>query len=310
VNEFHTAAVKAMSKSVIWQTMRTRIEAAMMSAKDPLTMKKLIQADDWFQGCEGMEDLFEYIFHEFMSEGLNIIRTTRICSIERISRKQWESAKRECTRLLRGAGPMGINEEDARLICAESLMPDGQKLENELFHDVTLNTSWSDDESKMLVGLAGTVECQVHTVLNASSHPLRVNEVKSSIQVFFGGCTHSDAHIEKACKKIGFDHGMDKYGLRKHCPLDEEQMNSMMVASEKIVSANLQKTKWDVMEIIGALINSGQLFNGQLRKHTLNIALKNSSMLSDLGKFTWRLKSEYMRTAQEKITAKLRFAES
>ena len=145
----------------------------------------------------------------------------------------------------------------------------------------------------MLVSYGRNVEALIEPILSTSEHPLHYSEIAHRIAEAYGKSFKvRNGNVQNALVKSALLYGRGIFGLLKHCPLSADELELVRKESQEIIALGSRGRQWTCAELVDILTEHGLDFDGQLNHYILNIALRDSPELTNLGRFVWTQSTE------------------
>ena len=95
--------------------------------------------------------------------------------------------------------------------------------------------------------------------------------------------------------------GRGTFGLRKHLPLSDQELETVIAEAEDIVENGPEGRQWYAGELCEAICERGSSDSTRLNHYGLTLALRQSKSLKYLGRFTWTMSTDSRVGAADRI---------
>lgn len=294
VRQIEAKAIQILQMDRVWETeVAARLESLLQDREDPLPALSLNIFDPWFSDIENLLPELKFIFERILNNRFSMLDINGCQFITRITKNEWQAAIREGTDYLEHALPERPTKLELRH-AIEALLPNkGSELASEFWSTVQTIAVFSKDASgtERLAGIGTSAESFVGAVLASSDRPLHYSEIPDHIQKAFGR-TIDVRRAHNAARNVGILLGRGTFGTRQHCPLSFDEMAVLCQESEEIVLSGAKERQWSCYEILEKLGGRGLDFEERINQYVIHLALQESTVLSNLGRFVWAQSGE------------------
>lgn len=296
--------VNEESKQFWKKRIEEPIRRAMVARETPLPVVALDVIDPWFTNIGNIEEPFRFVLERFCSGTIHVIQSNGLSYISMITQDEWDSAVKKAVSVLEsGAVLSKWTEAESKQAVGVLLSDNCSELREELFYAASQNAIFtsidsSDEPVLTNIGKMGA-EDYVESVLAESDRPLHYSEIAEKVAAKGRAIEIRRAHNVAA--NIGILYGRGTYGLIQHYPLDDEETIEIVAEAEDIIASGLNRRQWHCSEILKILGERGLDMYGKLDQYLVNIALKRSKMLANLGRLVWTSGTATRMTSADRI---------
>lgn len=283
---------KIVSRMNVWNNhFKFGIANILKNRQDPLPLVGLPILDSWFTGIESKENPFEYALEKFINPTqFALIRVNGQTYVSALRQDEWNEAEKASRNLVESL----LNQKDSpkeshlRLLVESHLVGKGEELRSLLWEMVIQKAHFSEETNgeRVLVSYGMDAESVVEAVLFDSDTPLHYSEIAKRCAL--RGRIIDTRRCHNAAATVGYLLGRGVYGLQRHIELSKDEQ-VIVIEEVEVMLANTPGRQWHVEEIIEELGARGLDFDGRLSKYELNVILKSSTDLVDLGRFVWMI---------------------
>lgn len=294
VRQIEAAAIEIFRADPIWQMeLAARLDKILQDREDPLPAQSLGIFDPWFSDIEHMLSELEFILDRILDNQFYILEINGCRFVTRLSKADWRKAVREGSMLLEHAAEDNSSKAEARLRIEEILSSKGSELASELWAAVQTVALFAKDEHgvEKVVGVGSGAESLVAAVLATSDRPLHFTELPRRILDAYGRSIEV-RRAHSAASNVGLLLGRGTFGSIRHCPLSPEEIDVLRQETEDIVLSGSKGRQWSCSELAEQLGDRALDFEERVDHYVVHIALKGSSVLSNLGRFVWAQSGE------------------
>lgn len=302
VRQLEAKVFRHVAKSDFWQQLSERIAQVLKDRESPLLVGGLSAIDPWFDSDIDFEHPLKEICKALLENRYSVFKVRDVAVLTELTRNGWEDAVGNAKSALEAIIGTGVTETEAKSIIFGLLPDKGRELRNDLWNEVTLDAKWSgtDQDNRILIGFGNDIETVILTILNGSEVPLHTSEITRRVRSY-GIANHDEHYVRNAAQKMALLFNRGTYGLPKHIPLTDEQMSIIRVEAESIISEGEPTRQWHTSELFDLLEERGLDFDGKLTKYLINIALKESPVLSYLRRMVWGLSEHWSNKSTERL---------
>lgn len=274
----------------LWDdVMRHRLSAILESREEPLPLFGLEVVDDWFRGTSGRQNVLAYLIDAICEKRFHVLKVGTVSYVSRVDQETWNEKLREARQLLESAVDLNWSENECRQT-VESFFPDqGKELAPLLWAEASRLCHFSGSgDSRTLTAYGRGIEQLVQVVLEDSPNPLHTSEVAQMVSEI-SGRQIGESQIRNAVANVGVLLGRGTYGLRKHVPLSDAEIEKVAEMAFEIVADQADGRQWHTSELVSELQEIDGTLSERLDKYGLNVALQLKSPLKYLGRLVWVL---------------------
>ena len=264
----------------------TKLGALLTDRDNPLPLLGLDILDPWFTGAEEIPVTFDFVLENFCASEFSIVRTNNQMFVSKLSQHEWDEAVSKGRQILEGAVGENWRESQVRTAIDALLIMEGRELRSELWATVSKHAHFAsvDGEEPILVQYGRGAEQYVEAALAESDRPLHYTEIAQEVRKRSGGEIEI-RRVHHAAAEVGLLMGRGTYGLMKHFPLSDDEVDLVVAETEGIIVSGVTGRQWSCAELCEVLGERGIEFDGRLTHYCLNIALQRSRSLAYLGRF-------------------------
>lgn len=280
---------RIISKELWDDVMRHRLSAILESREEPMPLFGLEVVDNWFRGTSERQDVLAYLIETICEKRFHILTIGAARYVSRVDQETWDEKLRETRQLLESAVDLNWSEKECRQT-VESLLPDwGKELAPLLWVEASRLCHFSGStESRILTAYGRGIEQLVQVALENSANPLHTSEVAQLVSQI-SGKQIGESQIRNSVANVGLLLGRGSYGLRKHIPLSDAEIEKVATMASEIVAEQADGRQWHASEIVAEVQEIDGSLNKRLDKFILNAALQMKSDLKYLGRLVWVL---------------------
>ena len=291
IRQIEKRSLKGIITKELWDdVMRHRLSAILESREDPLPLFGLEVVDDWFRGTSGKQDVLAYLIDTICEKRFHVLKVGNVSYVSRVDQETWNEKLREARQLLESAVELNWSENECRQT-VESFFPDqGKELAPLLWAEASrlCHFSGSADSRTLTAYGHGIIEQLVQVVLEDSPNPLHTSEVAQMVSEI-SGRKIGESQIRNAVANVGVLPGRGTYGLRKHVPLSDAEIEKVAEMASEIVADQADGRQWHTSELVSELQEIDGALSERLDKFGLSVALQMKSPLKYLGRLVWVL---------------------
>lgn len=291
IRQIETYAVRMLSTRFqpLWsEIVIPKIEAILAGRTDPLPLLGLDIFDPWFRDVEDIPEPFGYCLEHLCGGRFSLIRVNNQLYISHLTPAEWGEAIDHGEKTLEAAVGQSWRLSHARSMIDGLLSGKGEELRPMLWETVTSHARFSnvDDGEPVLVAYGRGVEKIIEAILTDSDRSLHYTEIARKITEQFGRPVEA-RYVHAATGRVGLLYGLGTYGLMKHFPLSNDEVDIVIAETEDLIESGKAERQWHCSEICEGLAEHGIDFEGRLNPYVLNIALRRSKVLAYLGRLVW-----------------------
>jgi len=291
IRQIEKRAIEKWMRVSLWDDILQHKVGYMLAGRSfPLPVAGIEALDPWFEGLSAHVEFFARAVEIICKGRIHVIEVEGIHYISTIDQETWNSTVKEGSRLLALGAERHWEEEYARSL-VQGLLPDKSKEFREMLWDIcSVNCYFtvSPDGVRELSGFGNKTKDLVSTVLESSETPLHFKEIAQRV----GSLKREDLDvrtIHKLAADLGHLFGPGTYGLDKHLPVTQEQMQRILTEAEEIIAVQAPGKQWHSSELLGEISERLDDEAKNLDKYVLGVILKKSQIVIPLGKMTWAL---------------------
>ncbi|MDP2816103.1 MAG: sigma factor-like helix-turn-helix DNA-binding protein, partial [Rectinemataceae bacterium] len=292
IRQLEANGMLTIGRDPIWKdVLEAKLSSLLDERDDPLPFSGLAILDSWFQGVEQMQRPFSYLLEHknILDHRFSLLKANGQWFVSRLSQRGWDLAEKQAMHLLEGGVAQGWRQVEARQHVKNLLSGGGHELRSELWATVKRFAHFSSscpDSEPVLVSYGRNVEALIEAVLSASEHPLHYSEITHHIAEDYGK-VFDVRRVHNAAAESTLLYGRGTFGLLKHCSLSTDELELIREETQEIIARGSCGRQWTCAELVDVLSEQGLDFDGRLNRFILNIALRDSPELADLGRLVW-----------------------
>ncbi|MBK6786996.1 MAG: hypothetical protein IPG77_04860 [Betaproteobacteria bacterium] len=294
VRQIETKVCKRLAHAGVWQHFEQRLMRLLEHRDAPLLLDGLPGLDAWFEGLPDLAEPFEFVFDRFLNRRLSVLAIDGVRYVSRLSWSEWESELRAARRMLEASVADQMLEADAKSLVESLLVGRGEELRGEIWTKAAEFARFAEREDgrRYLAAYGRSAEAVVHAILAGSPKPLHYSEIQRL------SATYSTEPLDvrrahAAAANVGILYERGTFGLLNHCPLTEPELAQVCADSEDLALEEHSQRQWHCSELCEDLIQRGLGFGGRLTAYVVNLALKDSTLLVNLGRMVWGIRDSW-----------------
>ncbi len=290
IRQIEKRSLERIITKELWDdVMRHRLSAILESREEPLPLFGLEVVDDWFRGTSGKQDVLAYLIDTICEKRFHVLKIGTVSYVSRVDQETWNEKLREARQLLESAVDLNWSENECRLTVESFFHDQGKELAPLLWAEASRLCHFSGStDSRTLTAYGRGIEQLVQVALEDSPNPLHTSEVAQMVSEI-SGRQISESQIRNALANVGVLLGRGTYGLRKHVPLSDAEIEKVAEMAFDIVADQVDGRQWHASELVSELQELDGALSGRLDKYGLNFALQMKSPLKYLGRLVWVL---------------------
>jgi hypothetical protein len=305
VRQLETKGMIQIGSDPVWRNVLAfKLSSLLSHRSDPLPLSGLAILDPWFQGVEQLFEPFRYLLdHEsILDNRFTVLYANRQYFVTTLKQREWDSLVKQAMFLLENGVQYEWPLSEARQQVEFLLSGDGRELRSELWVTAKqfANFSVSTDDEPRLISYGRSAEALVEAVLAESEYPLHYSEIARLVQQRYGKSIDI-RRVQNAANVATFLFGRGIYGLMKHCPLNQSEIEKVREITSEIIFQGPDSRQWSCAELVDLLSQQGLDFDGRLTHYVLDAILQGSSELHKLGRFMWARSSSTENGAKYRI---------
>ena len=268
--------------------LEQRITRLIIGKNFPLPAAGIEAIDQWFEGISSHMVFFRNLVKTVCKDRLHIIKINEFYYFSLIDQDSWKRIVSEARALLSSGIGQEWNESYARSL-VENLLPNNAKELGQLLWDNSsklCHFTSNADGSRTLTSYGRGAEQLVEAILAEAESPLHYKEIARRARTKQG----KDLEIRRAhnaAANVGFLFDRGIYGLAKHLPFSDEQMQQVRYLAEDVICFESPRRQWHTSEILSELSERLDGNFETLDKYVLDIILSKSTMIKSLKRMTW-----------------------
>lgn len=271
--------------------LEDKLNALINSRPDAgLSIASLPILDSWFEGIDRYVEPLKYLLEYLIDDKLHMIKANAQIFISRIDQVYWDELLDRGEATLESLVNQNIIKDEVKRRLEDLLPIKANELRSELWIALQPRMFFSrnQDGTEFLTGVGRSAELYVQTVLLESETPLHFSDIPPIILSRFGKAIEErrvhNIFLGEGCYRFG----PGTYGLRKHVPLTDDQMENIREHCEEIILSNEHDKQWTTTELLDLLEEEDENdYSGILTKNLVNICLLDSKKLSNLKRNVW-----------------------
>lgn len=301
VRQIETKIYRKIASHFFWNELNERVLKHLTGRTSPLLLEGISAIDPWFEGSEKLTHALKEVCKHVTALQFSILTIDETPVLSRISQAAWHGICVDAKLMLEKISDLGLTEEIVKVQIQGLLSGLGHDLNEPLWEKVSTLGIWVKEPNgpRKLVGFGQTSASLVMAIMNASDSPLRCDEIFKRVEE--SGPGNNFQSIKNAVMENGYLLGRGLYGLRKHCPLDEGELETIRTEVENIFACNDPAKQWHSDELVDEIQNSGFNFEGRLDKYNIFFALEKSDSITYLGRMVWVSKDHTRQTADSRL---------
>jgi hypothetical protein len=290
IRQIESKCVSQIKRDPIWiEVMENKIRAALAERESGLPLAGLEVLDDWFIGVSDLQNAFAYALSNFGTDHFHLVEANGQVFVSTVKQTDWNRLETEGGRLLESAVGRGWRESDARRAIYALLDGRATDLREEMYISASRYAVFAAEQDAIdpaLISYGRGAEGAVKAVLTESDRPLHYSEIVERVSEKTGRQIDT-RRAHNAAATVGLLYGRGTYGLMKHFPLTEDEAREITEEVEGMISREASGKQWHCSDLCDRLGGESLDFDGRLTPYVLNIALKRSGILADLGRLIW-----------------------
>lgn len=267
---------------LLWQ----KLSKLLLNRTHPLPVIGVDAIDPWFHGIANNADALAYILENMCGDEFHVLEIDGIPYFARINGSQFADSEREAKALLSANTNSGWSEAYCRTMVASVLDTSSREFADLLWDRVSADCHFSEQSGNcILSGFGKSAEAIVEAALEEAQTPLHYTQIASAV-LLRSGREVDVRRVHVAAQSVGFLFGRGRYGLAKHCVVDDEIQSACCDYVEQLILSGSANRQWHCSELVDLLRDYG-IEDDALDKYTLDIILRACSSLQRLGRLTW-----------------------
>lgn len=294
VRQLESKIIGTFAADPIWRMeLLPRLAALLSEREDPLPVESLGLFDPWFSGSPALLAELRFIVERVTEGKFHLLSINGCHVVTEISKAEWEAALKHAANLVEKGASEGLDKAELRRRVEELLPYRGRELAVELWSIAQRGALFATDEAgvERLVAVGTSAEALVAAALASAPAPVHFSELPKLVASLFGRELEV-RRAHNAAGQVGLLYGRGTYGTVKHSPLDTEELALLREAAEDLVLAGTPGRQWSCAEMLDLLGPETLELGERANQYTLQIALRTSNVLTDLGRLMWKAKGE------------------
>lgn len=302
VRQIEAKICRRLAHSAVWQHLDQRLLRLLKHREAPLLLDGLPGLDSWFEGSPDLAEPFEFIFDHFLERQFSVLTIDGIRYVSRLSPAEWDSELAAARRMLEASVSEQMPEADAKSLVQSLLVGRGEELREEFWTKASEFARFAEgaDGRRYLAAYGRSAEAVVHAILAGSPRPLHYSEIQQLSAAYLDEPLDV-RRAHSAAANVGILYERGTYGLLKHCPLTATELAQVRAEVEDLASEEHSQRQWHSSELFEDLVQRGLGLGGRLTDYLVNLALKDSTLLVNLGRMVWGMKETWAGGAASRI---------
>jgi hypothetical protein len=303
IRQIETKALKRLNNMLRWHgaTLGSAIEASLRDRAYPLYVNHLSDEVSVLAGCDFAPQTWKYLLAK-LDSGLTLLALksggTAVCGL---SQDAWDERVSAGIALLNERLSTRPTQSVVRALLEAVLGSEVRELAADYVLEVCANAKFSkslDDAEPVLVGIGRSMDTLVMSILEASPRPLHFKELTNEVRKERPEADYRFVH--GSASKTGLLLGRGTFGLRRHIPLDDSQLDWLRKYAVALVMEGPSDRQWHAHEL-AKLVKQDCPFADRVDHFVLNFVLSGSDKLQYLGRFVWQLKGGARLSTHDRI---------
>lgn len=292
IRQIEAKTVARLVRNEVWDDVLTeKLSKLLTQRPSPLPLRGIDAADPWFEGVGENGEVLKYLLQN-VSGAAKIVNISGIEYLGLLSQDDWDKALSSSRLFLASSVEGDLSIEECKATVGAILPECAREFSELLWENAAEHCHFvSRDGREMLVGNGRGAEHLVYAILAESPTPIHYTQI-AEIAERKSDREFDIRRIHNAAASVGYLFNLGTYGLERHLPVSEEELQGLADAAEDIVQEGPADRQWHANEIFAELIDSGAAHADVTSKYVLDIALKKSGRLEDLGRLVWRKGSQ------------------
>jgi hypothetical protein len=289
IRQVEKRSLERIIANELWDdVMRHRLSVLLDNREEPLPLFGLEVVDDWFKGTSDKQDTLSYLIENLCEGRFHVLKVGAVRFVSRIDQETWNTKLREARHLLESAADLNWSEDECQNTVSTFLQDGGTELRPLLWQEASRLCHFSGPSGdRVLTAYGRGLEQMVQVVLEDSPVPLHTSEVAQMVSDV-AGKEIGESQIRNAVASVGILLGRGTYGLRKHIPLSDDEIEKIAQLATEVISEHEDDRQWHTSELVAELRERyGDICGDRLDKYNLSVALEMKSGLKYLGRLVW-----------------------
>ena len=289
IRQLEQRALKTLRELPASAHLLRRMRALIRSDQPLLTLPQLHQRDPWFDQHNTQQPWFEKLLRALAEGEIDTIEHEGQAILVPFPLAHWQHCVQQARSLL-----LKLSHEDCLLNQAQEQVGHLLEERHAAFRPLLWQAAGGDqaqtatgpDGQLRIVAMGQGAKELVKVVLFEANEPLHRDQVVQLVRALTQR-EISDMSITNALPDVGVLMARGHYGLRRHLPYSDEQIEALVEAAESLVLSAPVARQWSTEEICRAVRDEG-LFEGELDPYLLGACLRlHGTRLIDLKKGVW-----------------------
>jgi hypothetical protein len=289
IRQLEQRALKTLRELPASAQLLRRLRALIRSDQPLLALPDLHRRDPWFDAGISQQPWFEKLLRALAEGEIDTVEHEGQSVLVPFPLAHWQHCVQQARTLLHR-----LSSEDCLLSVAQEQVGHLLEERHAAFRPLLWQAAGGDqvqcatgpDGQVRVVAMGQGAKELVKVVLFEAAEPLHREQV---VQLVRGHTNRdiSDMSITNALPDVGVLMARGHYGLRRHLPYSDEQIDALVEAAESLVLSAPVARQWSTEEICRAIRDEG-LFDGELDPYLLGACLRlHGTRLIDLKKGVW-----------------------
>ncbi|MER8970347.1 hypothetical protein NKI25_32865 [Mesorhizobium sp. M0808] len=288
IRQIEAKFTKRLIKEEIWDDVLSAKMAHLLEARRiPMPVQGIEAADPWFAGIDNNAETFRYLLDNVSQGPAKIVAIDGVEYVGFLDQGAWDRTVLEARRFLESGVNSGWSLDHCRSMIDAKLSDNCSEFREMLWDAASRQCQFVEtDGIPTLVSFGRSAESIIQAVLAESNRPLHYSEI-AELARQRSGKDFDIRRAHNAAANIGFLFGRGTYGLRQHVSMSPEQLKLLAQEAEEIVAEGAPGRQWHSQEIAAALVERETGYSSKINKYLVDIALKESGQLENLGRLVW-----------------------
>ncbi len=306
IRQIETKIYRKVSRHPFWDELSQRVSCLFRGRTSPLFLDGISVIDPWFDGVEGLAHPLQEVCKHIPRVKFNVIYWNESPVVSHLTQSEWNEALDRAKQMIPSLVQYQLDERDAMNQAASVILDKGEEMREALIEELQPLCIWTTrpDGTRILIGTGKSAASWVLSVLEASDTALHLEEIQRQVTAQATYEATNIRNLRRAASETALLYGRSFFGLRKHCPLNEAQLEAIRVEVDDIVSGGQATKQWHSNELYEELLRRGFSYDGKLTKYIINIAISDSTDLVYLGRMIWGLRSSWRASTDSRLDVK------
>jgi hypothetical protein len=264
-----------------------KVDSLLVGRQYPLPVLGVEAIDEWFEGLATHPSLVRYLLTNCCGDRISVLTIDGIDYFGRLTRDEWECALHEARRLLGSGAGQGWSEEHCRSAVAALLKDPVREFCSILWEKASVLCHFTGRDGQRSLSTFGRgAEQLVEAVLLESEVPLHYSQIAERAMQRAGRPLEI-RRIHNAATTVAFLLGRGTFGLERHLKISAEEAEMLRDELEEAILNGAEGRQWHVAELSSLLAEKNLVPSDRLDKYSLDVVLRQSTVLRRLGRMTW-----------------------